>query len=343
MSELDIIDRQDYSLSGSVSRIEDSIRVTARVVDTASGRQLWTRSFDEDFELRHVLEIQDRVAARITDVVRSPVGPVADAETEIVVNLPQDQLNAYHCTILFFHAIDRLTASDRESAMACLETHDAAGTLDESGLGALAVLHILDHRDGRDLIDPSAASLDKAYDAAQRALDLEGNTVVAHFAMAFLNLGRDRLPQARASTERILALNPPPSTLGIVAFLMVTLGDGESGMEMFELAAAESPRTSPLMYLAPSLYYLQQGEYEESLSFAERIDASEFLMAQVLWASLTALAGEMDRARLYVDNIESMHPRFPEIGRTIIDRWSLPDEISDPLIAGLELAGLRLN
>ncbi len=53
------------ALEGSVRRAGARVRVTAQLVDTGDGHQIWSRRFDR--ELSDVFAIQDEIAATIVD------------------------------------------------------------------------------------------------------------------------------------------------------------------------------------------------------------------------------------------------------------------------------------
>jgi adenylate cyclase len=343
LSELEISDQHEYLLDGTVSRVEDAIRVTARIVDTASGEQIWTDAYNDTFDYAKIFATQDAIAIRIADAIREPVGSIADAEVRKTLGRPPANLTTYECNLLFLYALDQMSQSARTSARQCLETNDQRGMLDANGLGALAFLHHLDYQEGRDFLVDEPSAVDAAYDAAQRALDQDGNSIQAHIAMAFVHLDRQRFSQARSSTERMLSQNPPPSLLGIGAWLLVDLGNGDQGMALYTHALAQSPRPTPSLFVAPTVYYLEHSDFPAALDSAQRIDAPEFLMFQVFWAALTAEVGETDRARRHVEIILSMQPEFGLHGREIIDRWALPAQAAGNLIEGLGLAGIVLT
>lgn len=343
LSELEISDQHDYLLDGTVSRVEDRIRVTARIVDAVSGEQIWTDSYNEVFDYANIFATQDDIAIAIANAIREPFGSIADAEIRKTLGRPLDNLSPYECNLLFLDAVDDLTRAARQSASECLERHDQQNALDATGLGALAFLFHLEYVEGRDFLTGGPPAIDAAYDAAQRALDQDGNNVQAHMAMAFVNLDRQRQSQAQSSTERMLGQNPPPSILGIGALLLIELGRDVEGMSLFARALAESPRPVPTLFVGPTLFHLARGDIQDALIQAQRIDAPEFLMSQVFWAALTAQVGQMERARRHAEIILSMQPEFSIHGTEIIDRWALPPNVAKNLIDGLRLAGIVLT
>ena len=52
-----------YELEGSVRRMNQRVRVTAQLVETATGRHLWAEKYDRD--LADIFEIQDEITRSV--------------------------------------------------------------------------------------------------------------------------------------------------------------------------------------------------------------------------------------------------------------------------------------
>jgi adenylate cyclase len=64
-------------LEGSVRRDGDRLRVSAKLVDVASGYQIWADSFDG--ESHSIFELQDHIATAVVDALRHHLVPVPEA------------------------------------------------------------------------------------------------------------------------------------------------------------------------------------------------------------------------------------------------------------------------
>lgn len=58
-------------LDGSLQHQESRLRVSARLLDVADGRQLWAGSFDE--KLTTIFDVQDAIANRVSEALRAPL------------------------------------------------------------------------------------------------------------------------------------------------------------------------------------------------------------------------------------------------------------------------------
>ena len=58
-------------LDGSLQRGDGKLRVSARLLDVATGKQLWAGSFDEQFTT--IFNVQDAITERVSDALRAPL------------------------------------------------------------------------------------------------------------------------------------------------------------------------------------------------------------------------------------------------------------------------------
>src|SRR4029077_12027083 len=63
-----------YVLQGSIRRGGSGIRVSAQLVDTKTGSQLWAETYDRDLQSSTIFAAQDDVAARIVATVADSYG-----------------------------------------------------------------------------------------------------------------------------------------------------------------------------------------------------------------------------------------------------------------------------
>jgi adenylate cyclase len=84
-----------YVLEGSVRRADNRVRITAQLIDAASGRHLWADRYDR--ELADVFAVQDEIAQTITGELAP--GIIA-AEMQQARRKDPGQLDAWDRTIL---------------------------------------------------------------------------------------------------------------------------------------------------------------------------------------------------------------------------------------------------
>jgi adenylate cyclase len=333
----------DYRLTGTVTHLDDSIRVTARLVDVRTGRQLWTKGYTAVLEVDKLVAVEQRVATDVVTTVAEPLGPISDEETARSLQRPLETLDAYDCRLRYNYALETISPAAQAPAKQCLERFAAAGSLDATGWAILSMLYRWEYEGGYDLAAGTQPSLDRALEAARRALDMDGNQFLTHDAMALVRLASGDDAGARRSVERAFTFAPPPAGRVVLGIDLIRLGERERGMQVVTTATAQAPRSVPYFFLGPTIYYTSLGDYEQALRSAKRIDAPDFIMGQVFVAALAAHVGQNDLARQGVQHILAMHPKFSNYGRELIGRWHDGPTVEAALVEGLELAGLTLQ
>src|SRR5262245_15947110 len=162
-------------LEGSIQRVGDKVRVTARLIGVADGGTLWTRQFDERWT--DIFAVQDAISQRVADGLMAPL--TGEERDELARNYTTDpeayrlyMEGRYHwgkrtgagmrkAVESFQQAIGR----DHNYALAYVGLADAYATLGS--------YHLL----------PSREALPLAKDAATRALSIDQNLAEAHASM----------------------------------------------------------------------------------------------------------------------------------------------------------------
>jgi TolB-like protein/Tfp pilus assembly protein PilF len=234
---------------GSIERENGAVRVIAELVDTRTGKQLWSDHYDDS--AANVFQVQDKISAAIADALKVKFASLAPTPT---VN-PKA-----HDLVLQAHALmetDR-TAAPIEQARALLEQ---AIALDPGYADAHAKLAgaWLDLTQYSTLTLKDA--LPKARAEANQALALDPRNVTA-----LLVLGNDygaehKIAQARAEFERALALDPSDAD----AHLNYgnALPTRQALAQYLEAVQLDPRNATAQMNLA--IAYLDLGEYAQAL------------------------------------------------------------------------------
>jgi hypothetical protein len=85
----------DGVVEGSALQVGDRVRITVQLVDVASDRSLWAKSYERD--LTDILALQSEVAHAIADEIRIQVTP-DDPKNELVTSVLPTPALARHAT-----------------------------------------------------------------------------------------------------------------------------------------------------------------------------------------------------------------------------------------------------
>ena len=105
-----------YLVEGSVQRAGDTLRVSAQLVDTAAGTQVWAASFDRD--VSDIFGIQDEIAASVATALGERTGNPDSPD----VDRPTENVDAYLEYLRGRRLLGRWTGVDAEAAARAFES-----------------------------------------------------------------------------------------------------------------------------------------------------------------------------------------------------------------------------
>jgi TolB-like protein len=187
-------------LEGSVQRSGGRLKLAARLIDGATGQQVWSGSFDREIE--DVFEVQDELAAAVV----AAVAPAARGDRTTPPAPAAADLSAYDSYLLAKQGEWQRNPESTQRAVSALERSieiDPTFAPAHAQL-ALALLTAGSYSN----LDPEAARK-RAEAAAHRALALDLELPAAHLALALVISGQGGSSEhVLAEIQRALELNP---------------------------------------------------------------------------------------------------------------------------------------
>jgi serine/threonine protein kinase/cytochrome c-type biogenesis protein CcmH/NrfG len=218
-----------YVLTGSIRRAGNRLRVTAQLVEAATGHGVWADRFDRTLE--DVFEVQDEIARSITQALRITLSP---QEERAIAHKPTENAEAYDYFLrgrgyarrltrtdlefalqMYDHAIERdpnFALAHAEMAIACSEIfyfHDSDQKWVDRGRKACERSLELDPQLGeayaaRATIQEASKEFDDAIRSARRAIELNPNYGNAYFALGRALFRGDRPAEAADLAQRAI-------------------------------------------------------------------------------------------------------------------------------------------
>jgi TolB-like protein len=295
----------DYVLEGSVRNLDDHLRITAQLVDTASGNTIWSQR--HDWTQGDMFAAQDEIVAQIAACVEPHLYA---AEGRQARRQPLHALDARGCVMRAFSLINLRSRQNYETAEQLLRRAidlDPNCTQAYSLLAyvmALAVVYGWRHRD---------STMALARDAANTAIVLDVDEPWAHFAAGFVH-AQSRSPEAAIREfEKALALNPSFS-LAHTYFgsALSHLGCTEAALEHIDIAERLNPRQifhGVNNYVRANAHFAE-GRYREAGSFALRSvrESPGIVTSHRQLVVNSALAGEPREAKAALDVLLRLVP-----------------------------------
>jgi len=294
----------DAVVEGGVQRSGDRVRVDVRLIDAASGYQLWADRFEEDDRNRFLLE--DRVRRGIVAALKVPV---TASERRSLDTPPTSAPEAYDLYLRGRLGARKVTPAHLTSAIALLEK---AVALDPGFAAAYAELAHAYAQRVFALTPDDTASWERALVAGEKALRLRPDLAEAHYARAYLLWGPAyRFAHVLAIQEyrRALALNPSLEDahhqLGVV---YNHIGFQDDAIAEFQQALALDP-TDLLAEERIGVALVHQGKYQDALRVLRQIppDKNPALWHyHVAWALLHL--GQDSQASVLIERYLREHP-----------------------------------
>ena len=284
-----------YVVEGSVRKAGNRVRITAQLVEAATGNHIWAERYDRDLE--DIFELQEQV----TSSVVGAIAPKLElAEIERAKHKPTSSLDAYDYYLRGMAAFHHWTFEGNEQA---LDNFYRAIELDPEfanayGMAARSINQRL-------VIQPLTVGAKESAEAvrlSRRAADLGRNDAMA-LSCAGVTLGfagRD-VRGGAALTARALALNPNLSWVWYGdGWLNVWLGKPDIGIERFGRAMELSPHDPMMFQIQTGMAhaYFTAGDDNQAWSWAQRAlhDRPDHFPALLAAAASAAYLGRQTEA-----------------------------------------------
>jgi adenylate cyclase len=190
-----------HVLEGSVRKAGTRVRITAQLIDGATGDHAWAERYDRD--LTDIFEIQDEISKAIVDALKLKLLP---SEKNAIENRGTTNPDAYNLYLMARQAWITGDFGDRRREEKVIRICKRALEIDPEYSQAWALMALAQSN----LCHGFAA--DKAVDdgtaAAERALALDPDIAEAHLPKAWRLAQQGRHDEANAELSLALELNP---------------------------------------------------------------------------------------------------------------------------------------
>jgi adenylate cyclase len=313
-------------------------KVTIRLLDTATGAQLWGGSYKTDLTAADLIAMQEDIAHKVAGVLADQYGLISRRlSAESRRKAPAD-LKAYDAVLRFYHYEIAMTAESFKEALDALE---GAIEIDpEYGLAwaMLGHLHADNHALGFCEIEEP---LDKAMTYAQKGAALAPENQFAQDALALVYFHRGEKELFLKQVEHTLALNPnSPYFVGVAGWHTMLLGEWERGLALMERGMKLNPYHPSWFHLATFINSYRREDFEDAFSEALKFNSPELFWDPVMRAVAHVQLGREREARTAVGELLELAPDFASRGRRLIGNYVKVNHLTDRIIEGLRKAGL---
>jgi TolB-like protein/class 3 adenylate cyclase len=296
-----------YVLEGSLQADAGHVRMTAQLIDTATGGHLWASRYDRPES--DLFAVQDDIAQNVAGALGGPYGRIAGAARSQAKRKPPASLEAYELYLLGIEEKHKLT---KESLAEAKRLMTRATEVDpgfaRGWLGLGMVYFNLAISGGND--DPVAATrLWGEY--TRKAVALDPADPLARVMLAAIRALEGDLGGAAADFDRAVTMAPSDAdVLAITSFRMVpTVGRVDDGLRYIGRAMILNPAAPPLYYRALGEVQFYAGAYGKAVEALRQapLDNPEVLF---FLAMAQAQTGAIEESRKAAERIRSEFPSF---------------------------------
>jgi TolB-like protein/Flp pilus assembly protein TadD len=246
-------------VEGSVRKSGDRLRITAHLTDADDGYNVWTETYDR--ELKDVFAVQQEIAEAVARALRVKLGTSREARPANV--------QAYNHLLEARYHFNRLSRTGFELAFRSLEQAIAA---DPNYAAAYTMLAQTYGMAGYYYVITPVEAWAKARAAAERALQLDPESAIAHAAVGFV-LGLNDWKWAESEREFRRAIELDPAAAGVHDGYAVACLMPQGRLEEAVAEYKRSLEIDPLQVMsnvgaAYSLMALKR--YDEALQYYDR-------------------------------------------------------------------------
>jgi len=329
-----------YVLEGSVRRKGDRIRISAQLIDTATGAHRWAERYDRALE--GIFAVQDEVVRTIVAILAAHVRM---AETERTRAKPPSSWQAYD---YYLKAADAYVGWLRTFAVDHL--YEARRLLQRSlgidpsyarsyAVMANTYMAVWFNQVDADFLNPGA--LDQAYRFARRAVEIDPNLPEAHAQLGFALMARHELDASIAAFERAHARNPNFVSWQF-GYALVRAGDPQRAIDVINAYMRLDPLYAPFAsgFLGFAHYMLKQ--YVQALPLLRDCvsQAPNVRGPHGMLAATYARMGKLEEARAAAAEVMRIEPNYTIGGTSMaLVTFKNPDD-GQHYFDGLRKAGL---
>ena len=315
-----------YVVEGSVRKAGDRIRVTAQLVEVATGAHVWAEHYDRD--LQDIFAVQDEVTQTI---VATLVGRLTASGADRAKRKPTQHWVAYD---FFLQGRERLDRYDMDAAEPLLRraTELDPGFAQAYEMQARTCLF-------RFFYSARVETLSEALVHAKKALSLDENDARCRWALGAVYTFMHQLDLAGVHLNKAVTLNPNDVEIACgYAHWLARMGRTSEALEKLDIAVQRDPFRPDWYWEIRAVPLLQEKRYEEVIEAFNRISRLQLWHFPYL-VSAYAHLGRIEEAKARAAELLRLKPDYSAKWVSVQEPYKNPADL-EHLLDGLRKAGL---
>jgi TolB-like protein len=326
----------DYVVEGSVRKGGGRVRITAQLIDAATGSHIWANRYDREFA--DVFSVQDEITESIVAAIEPKLYV---AECFRARRKAPENLDAWDLVMRALWYFWRVTREDNFEAQRLLEQAIAIDPNYAQALAVFSVSHMFGTQMGWEVAATAAPIAERAALAAVRA---DSDDPWAHLALGCVHPYRGRMANALEAFETALRLNPNfAAALGFYGLVLSWNGRSREGGEAARRAIRLSPRDplSPTYYGVAAYAAYVARDYAEAIALSQHAvrHLSDFVGGHRVLVAAAGMAGD---TALACTSLQELRRAQPNVSLAwVASNLPLRGEEQEHFLEGLRRAGME--
>ena len=325
-----------YLLYGSLRKSEEQLRISAHLIETASGVEIWSENYDRSLNADQMFAIQDDIRQCIVATLSDLHGVIYSSHSKQSQRRPTRELKAYELLAIALEYDKYISPENHLRARQSLEEAVALDPLYDEAWAHLSWIYTDEWVWG---FNPLPDSRERALKAALQGIKLAPANYHNHWLLSRVYYFNGDLQGFRAESSRALELNARDgTTLGLIGLYTAWTGDWDEGIAMMRQAMKLNPNYPPYYHVALATWHYHVSDFAEAAQELAKGNLPEWALSQIFKVATHARLGQFDLAQSLRDDLaQSAQPASSAevaeyLNRTLPFLPDLVQEISDPAI-----------
>ena len=320
-----------YMLEGSVRKSRDRVRITAQLIDTVTGENLWGERYDRD--LKDIFILQDEITQQIVSALGVKIEQM---EQDRALRKDTANLNASDYNLRGWWYYRRKTKNDNEQARRMFEK---AIEIEPAFAHAHAGLGLTYYEQWARQWSHDPLSLKLAFEMAKKSIALDDTLSAGYSLLSHVYLWKKQPEQAIAAIKRTIELDPNDADgYADLAETLVWTGKSVEAVGLVEKAMRLNPHYPPSYLFTLGFAYYAMERYEEAeAKLKEGLTRNpEHLGTLLVLAAIYSELGRDDEARAQLNEALRVNPQL-----SLEDLMERLPALPERAVNALRKAGLK--
>ncbi len=284
-----------YLLHGTLRQSRDHLRVSAHLIEAASGVEIWSENYDRSLSADQLFAIQDDIRQCIVATISDLHGVIYSTHSKRSQRRPTNDLKAYELLAIALEYDKYISPENHLRARRSLEEAVALDPLYDEAWAHLSWIYTDEWVWG---FNPLPDSQERALNAALQAIKLAPENYHNHWLLSRVYYFKGDLEGFRAESGRALELNARDgTTLGLIGIYTAWTGDWHKGIDMMRQAMKLNPNYPPYYHVALATWHYQDSDFSQAIEELAKANLPEWTLSQVFKVATHVRLGQFDLAQ----------------------------------------------